>query len=114
MSIKMMPMSLVHQGATGKSYLLNFADAPGHVNFSDEMTAAIRLSDAVLLVVDAVEGVALNTERAIKAAAAEGLPVTLFVNKLDRLIVELKLPPADAYHKLRHVLEEVRPPPCRQ
>lgn len=71
MSVKAMPMSLVHQGASGKSYLLNLVDAPGHVNFSDEMTAALRLADAALLVVDAVEGVALNTERAIRHAAAE-------------------------------------------
>lgn len=106
-SIKAVPMSLVHQGSSGKSYLLNMVDAPGHVCFSDELTAALRLADAALLVVDAVEGVMLNTERAIRHAVAEGMPVMLLINKVDRLIVELKLPPTDAYHKLRHTIEEV-------
>jgi hypothetical protein len=56
----------------------------GHVNFSDELSASLRLSDGVLLVVDAVEGVMVGTERAIKAAAAEGLPICLLISKFDR------------------------------
>ncbi len=107
MSIKAVPMSLVLPGCTGKSYCLNLMDAPGHVAFSDELTVALRFSDAALLVVDAVEGVCMNTERSLKAAAAEGLPICVFLNKIDRLVTELKLPPADAYHKLRHTLEEL-------
>jgi U5 small nuclear ribonucleoprotein component len=107
MSVKAVPMSLVMQGGSGKSYCLNLMDAPGHVGFSDEMTAALRLADGALLVVDAVEGVCLNTERALKAACAEGLAICVVITKVDRLIVELKLPPADAYFKLRHTLEEL-------
>ena len=106
-SIKMMPMSLVMQGASGKSYLLNMLDTPGHVNFNDEVTAALRLADGLLLVVDAVEGMMVVTERVIKQALSENLPICLFVSKMDRLITELKLPPADAYHKIRHTIEEV-------
>lgn len=53
-------MSLVLQSSHEKSYLLNIMDTPGHVNFSDEATAAIRLSDGAIIVVDAVEGVSLN------------------------------------------------------
>lgn len=60
------------------------APCPGHVNFSDELSASLRLSDGVLLVVDAVEGVMVGTERAIKAAAAEGLPICLLISKVDR------------------------------
>lgn len=96
---------------------------PGHVNFSDEMTAAFRLADGVVIVVDAHEGVCritivffihlhlvqvlMNTERAIRHAVAERLPVTLCINKIDRLILELKLPPADAYNKLRLIIDQV-------
>jgi U5 small nuclear ribonucleoprotein component len=56
-SIKTVPMSLVLEDSAGKSYLCNIMDTPGHVNFSDEMTAALRLADGAVLVVDAVEGV---------------------------------------------------------
>ncbi|GLC44572.1 hypothetical protein PLESTB_001320500 [Pleodorina starrii] len=107
MSIKMMPMSLVMEGHSGKSYLLNLLDCPGHVNFNDEVTAAMRLADGVLLVVDAAEGIMVVTERAVRQALQEGLSITLLISKVDRLITELKLPPADAYHKLRHTIEEV-------
>lgn len=107
MSIKAMPMSLVMEGGSGKSYLLNIIDCPGHVNFNDEVTAAMRLADGVLLAVDAAEGVMVVTERAVKQAVQEGLSVALIITKVDRLITELKLPPADAYHKLRHTIEEV-------
>ncbi|KAJ3182860.1 U5 small nuclear ribonucleoprotein component [Gaertneriomyces sp. JEL0708] len=107
LSIKSMPVSLVMQDLKAKSYLLNIMDTPGHVNFSDEVTAAIRISDGAVLVVDAIEGVMANTERLIKHIVAEKVPLTLVINKVDRLILELKLPPTDAYFKLRHTIEQV-------
>jgi U5 small nuclear ribonucleoprotein component len=106
-SIKSSPMSLILQGTRGKSHLLNILDTPGHVNFVDEVAASLRLVDGVVLVVDVVEGVQINTEQIIKYAVVEDLPLTLVVNKMDRLILELKLPPSDAYFKLKHVIEEV-------
>lgn len=107
LSIKTAPMSLVLQGTKGKSHLLNILDTPGHVNFVDEVASSLRLVDGVVLVVDVVEGVQVNTEQIIKYAVLEDLPLTLVVNKMDRLILELKLPPTDAYFKLKHVIEEV-------
>ncbi|KAL2892653.1 hypothetical protein RDABS01_008562 [Bienertia sinuspersici] len=104
-SIKSVPMSLVLEDSNSKSFLINIMDAPGHVNFSDEMSAALRLADGAVLVVDAAEGVMANTERAIRHAILERLPIVVVINKVDRLITELKLPPKDAYHKLRHTLE---------
>lgn len=56
-SIKSVPVSLVLEDSNAKSYLCNIMDTPGHVNFSDEMTAALQLADGALLVVDAAEGV---------------------------------------------------------
>ncbi|WPH02558.1 pre-mrna-splicing factor cwf10 [Acrodontium crateriforme] len=107
LSLKASPMSLVMQGTKGKSQLLNIVDTPGHVNFADEVAASLRLVDGVVLVVDVVEGVQVQTEMVIKHAVLSGLPLVLMVNKMDRLVLELKLPPADAYFKLKHVIEEV-------
>ena len=106
-SIKSSPLSVVMQDLRGKSFLLNLLDTPGHVNFSDEVTAALRLSDGVVLFVDAAEGVALNTSRLLKHALQQGQSVTVCLNKLDRLLLELKLPPTDAYFKIKHTLDEV-------
>jgi U5 small nuclear ribonucleoprotein component len=106
-SIKSAPMSLVLQSSKGKSHLINIIDTPGHVNFVDEVASSVRLADGVVLVVDVVEGVMINTEQIIKYAVSEDIPMTLVINKVDRLILELKLPPKDAYFKLKHTVEEV-------
>jgi U5 small nuclear ribonucleoprotein component len=106
-SIKAVPMSLVLEDSNSKSYLCNIMDTPGHVNFSDEMSAALRLADGAVLIVDAADGVMVNTERAIRHAIQERLPIVVVINKVDRLITELKLPPKDAYYKLRHTLEVI-------
>ncbi|KAJ1460268.1 P-loop containing nucleoside triphosphate hydrolase protein [Pelagophyceae sp. CCMP2097] len=107
MSVKSCPVSLVLPDTRGKSFLLNLVDCPGHVNFSDETSAALRAVDACVLVVDAVEGCMMQTERLIKHAINERVPITLVINKIDRLILELKMPAKDAYLKLAHTLDDV-------
>lgn len=67
----------------------------------------MRICDGVVVFVDAAEGVVLNTERLLKHAVQEKVAITVCINKIDRLILELKLPPNDAYYKLRHIIEEV-------
>jgi U5 small nuclear ribonucleoprotein component len=106
-SVKATPMSLLLQSTKGKSHLFNIMDTPGHVNFADEVAASLRLADGVVLVVDVVEGVQVNTEMIIKQAVLDDLPLVLVINKMDRLILELKLPPQDSYFKIKHVIEEV-------
>jgi len=106
-SLKSIPMTLIAKNSKGKSYALSLFDTPGHLNFSDEMDSALRLSDGALLLVDAVEGVMSGTEQIIAQAAAEGLPLCLLITKVDRLMLELKLPPTDAFFKLRHIIGEV-------
>ncbi|XP_074751299.1 116 kDa U5 small nuclear ribonucleoprotein component-like [Athene noctua] len=110
--IKSTPVTIVLPDTKGKSFLFNIIDTPGDspfcvVSFSDEVTAGLRISDGVVLFIDAAEGVMLNTERLIKHAVQERLAVTVCINKIDRLILELKLPPTDAYYKLRHIVDEV-------
>lgn len=106
-SLKASPMSLLLENSKSKHYLYNIMDTPGHPNFSDEVSASIRLADGAVIIVDAVEGVMSQTEKLIKHALQERLSIVLFINKLDRLILELKLPPEDAYLKLVHTIKEV-------
>ena len=67
--------------------------------------AGLRLCDGVMLVIDAIEGVMLMTEKVIKHILREKLPVVVVINKIDRMIIEMKIPPEDAYLKLKHTLE---------
>lgn len=106
-SIKATAMSLLLPNARSKRLAFTLYDAPGHPDFADEPVACMRACDGCMLVVDAAEGVMSGTRRYAKLAARDGLPVTLVINKIDRLITELRLPPADAYHKLKALLDEV-------
>ncbi|KAI0307615.1 P-loop containing nucleoside triphosphate hydrolase protein [Multifurca ochricompacta] len=106
-SVKSSPISLILQTTTGKSHLVHLIDTPGHVNFMDEVASSMRLVDGVVLVVDVVEGVMVNTEAIIRHALQEGIPITLVVNKIDRLILELRLPPVDAFYKIKHTIEDI-------
>ena len=106
-SIKAGPLSLVLSNSKGKSSLVNLIDTPGHANFVDEVAAAARLVDGVILVVDVVEGVMHSTEQIIRHALQEKLKIVLVVNKMDRLILELRLPPSEAFFKIKHTIEEV-------
>ena len=106
-SIKSAPLSLVLEGTKSKSYLLNLIDTPGHTNFQDEVAAACRLADGVVLVVDVVEGVMCNTVSIIRHCIRQQLPIVLVLNKIDRLVLELRLPPTEAYYKIRHAIQEV-------
>lgn len=107
LSVKAAPMSFVLPNSREKSFLVNALDTPGHPNFADEVGAALRLVDGVVLVVDVVEGVMCQTEALIRHCVREKMPVVLVLNKLDRLVLELRLPPHEAYFKIRHTLEEV-------
>jgi 116 kDa U5 small nuclear ribonucleoprotein component len=107
LSLKSTPMSLILENSKMKSYLFNIMDTPGHPNFIDEVTAALRISDGAIVIIDVVEGVMLNTHQTLKLAVLANLPIILVLNKLDRLVIELRLPPNDAYHKIKHTLEEV-------
>ena len=62
---------------------MNVFDTPGHVNFSDEVTAAIRLCDVIILLIDVAESIILNTERLLKHAIQERLSLSVCINKMN-------------------------------
>mmetsp|Transcript_30926 Transcript_30926/g.78322 ORF Transcript_30926/g.78322 Transcript_30926/m.78322 type:complete len:988 (-) Transcript_30926:180-3143(-) len=107
LTIKATSMSLVLQDSKEKSYLFNVMDTPGHSNFQDEAVAAMAISDGVVFFVDVIVGLTVHMERMLKHALQEKLNLVLVVNGIDRLVVELKLPPTDAYHKLRFCIEDI-------
>ncbi|XP_044044942.1 elongation factor-like GTPase 1 isoform X2 [Siniperca chuatsi] len=88
-------------------YLLNLIDSPGHVDFSSEVSTAVRLCDGAIVVVDAVEGVCPQTQVVLRQAWLENIRPVLVINKIDRLIMELKLTSQEAYTHLQKILEQV-------
>lgn len=107
MTVKTKPISLLLPDQNSKSYILSMIDTPGHPNFHGELVAGLRMADGVLLVVDAIEGLMMGTETIIKHILREDLDVVVVINKIDRLIIEMKIPPEDAYLKICHTLEEI-------
>jgi elongation factor 2 len=88
-------------------YLINLIDSPGHVDFSSEVTAALRVTDGALVVVDYVEGVAVQTETVLRQALLEKIKPVLMINKIDRAILELQVDGEAMYQNYLRVIENV-------
>lgn len=108
-SLRMKSISLPLQSASNMTtYMFDCIDAPGHPDFRSEMAMALgAATDAAVLVVDAVEGVLSGTEACLRAILLTGRPCILVLNKVERLWLELKLAPLDAYFKLKHTIDSL-------
>ena len=105
-TIKTANISLVYK-YNNIPHLINLVDTPGHVDFSGMVSQALRLVDGAIIVVDAVEQIMAQTESVIRQAMGECLRPILFINKIDRLVNELKLPKKDIEVRINNIIQMV-------
>jgi len=98
--------SMVHE-LDDQQYLINLIDTPGHVDFGGDVTRAMRAIDGVIILVDAVEGIMPQTETVIRQALKERVRPVLFINKVDRLVNELKITPDQMQQRFVKIITEV-------
>ncbi|KAL5011063.1 hypothetical protein ScPMuIL_013368 [Solemya velum] len=91
----------------GSEFIVNLIDSPGHVDFSSEVTAALRVTDGAMVVVDCVSGVCVQTETVLRQALTERIRPVLMMNKLDRCIFEKCLSAEEIYQQLQRIIEDV-------
>lgn len=99
-------ISIIHN-YEGKEYLLNLIDTPGHVDFGGNVTRAMRAVDCAIVVCCAVEGIMPQTKTVLMQALKERVQPMLFINKVDRLILELKLTPEELQRRFVKIITDI-------
>ena len=94
----------LHYTHKGTEYVINMIDTPGHVDFSGRVVRSLRAIDGAVVVCDAVEGIMTQTETVTRMALEERVKPVLFINKVDRLIKELRLTPEKMQETLANVV----------
>ncbi|KAG8912498.1 Elongation factor 2, partial [Tulasnella sp. 417] len=100
-------VSAIKQKTDGNEFLINLIDSPGHVDFSSEVTTALRVTDGALVVVDWVDGVCVQTETVLRQALTERIKPVVIINKVDRALLELQVAKEDLYQSFCDTIESV-------
>ncbi|KAF7366840.1 Elongation factor [Mycena sanguinolenta] len=100
-------LSSIKQKTDGAEFLINLIDSSGHVDFSSEITAALRVTDGALVVVDCVEGVCVRTETMLRQALGERIKPVVIINKVDRALLELQVSKEDLFQSFSRTIESV-------
>ncbi|MGA9295773.1 MAG: elongation factor EF-2 [Nitrososphaeraceae archaeon] len=90
----------------GKEYVINMIDTPGHIDFTGRVTRALRAIDGVVVVSDSVEGIMTQTETVTRQALEERVRPVLYINKIDRLVKELRLDATAMQKWLSNIIAE--------
>jgi len=106
-TIKSACLSLYYKPQMRKGYLINIVNSPGHLDFSSEVTAALRVTDGALVVVDCIKGVCVQTETVLRQGIADMIKPVLFLNKVDRLFFEQQYDLEEIYQNFRNTVESV-------
>jgi len=104
MTVDAANVSMAHE-LNGEEYLVNLIDTPGHVDFSGNVTRAMRAIDGTVVLVCAIEGIMPQTETVMKQALRERVKPVLFINKVDRMIKELKLTPEGMQIRFKKIID---------
>ena len=105
MTVDAANVSMVHQ-FHGEEYLINLIDTPGHVDFGGNVTRAMRAVDGTVVLICAVEGIMPQTETVVRQAIRERVKPVLFINKVDRLVKELKLNPEQIAQRIMTLMAQ--------